>query len=108
MGYLYILYGFLILVAIGIILGVVLVFASKKFKVEEDPRIDAVEKMLPGANCGACGFPGCRGLAEGLVSGEVKKCSTCKVGKKDKHFDLIIEYMKAHPDKDGKTNVPTL
>ena len=51
--------------------------ASKKLYVYEDPRIDQVEDMLPHANCGACGFPGCRPFAEALVSGQVLpgKCS---------------------------------
>jgi Na+-translocating ferredoxin:NAD+ oxidoreductase RNF subunit RnfB len=39
--------------------------------VEEDPRIDLVEEMLPHANCGACGVPGCRQFAEALVQGDV-------------------------------------
>jgi Na+-translocating ferredoxin:NAD+ oxidoreductase RNF subunit RnfB len=47
----------------------VLGLANRFLKVEEDPRIDAVEEMLPGSNCGACGEPGCRGLAEKIVSG---------------------------------------
>jgi len=53
--------------------------AQKKFKVKEDPRIDAVEEALPGANCGGCGFPGCRALAESIVAGESKPDS-CPVG----------------------------
>lgn len=52
-------------------LAVMLVLANKKFYVYEDPRIDKVEEMLPYANCGACGFPGCRPFAEALVSGSV-------------------------------------
>lgn len=44
-----------------------LVLANRKLHVEEDPRIDVVEGMLPLVNCGACGFPGCRPFAEALV-----------------------------------------
>ncbi len=51
-------------------LATLLVLANRKLHVEEDPRIDAVEEMLPGTNCGACGFPGCRPLAEALIAGE--------------------------------------
>ena len=43
-----------------VILATALVLANKKLYVYEDPRIDVVEEMLPHANCGACGFPGCR------------------------------------------------
>jgi len=54
-----------------IILASLLVLANKKLYVEEDPRIDIVEDMLPLANCGACGVPGCRQFAVALVQGEV-------------------------------------
>ena len=47
--------------------GVVLAIANRYLKVEEDPRIDRVEEMLPGSNCGACGQPGCRGFAEAVI-----------------------------------------
>jgi RnfABCDGE-type electron transport complex B subunit len=65
-----------IVIAGGIMLGlagffgVVLAVANRWLKVEEDPRIDNVESMLPGTNCGACGQPGCRGFAEALIGGE--------------------------------------
>ncbi|MBK9737243.1 MAG: RnfABCDGE type electron transport complex subunit B [Saprospiraceae bacterium] len=64
--------GLLTLVLAGLI-----AIANKKLYVYEDPRIDQVEDMLPHANCGACGFPGCRPFAEALVSGQVLpgKCS---------------------------------
>ncbi len=73
----------LILTAVGTIgaltlaLASMLVLADRKLHVEEDPRIDIVEEMLPHANCGACGFPGCRPFAEALVQGEALpgKCS---------------------------------
>ena len=52
------------------ILATMLILANRKLYVEEDPRIDAVEDMLPHSNCGACGFPGCRPFAEALVGAE--------------------------------------
>ena len=55
---------------LGVVLAVVLYFVAQKFKVEEDPRIDEVEKMLPGANCGGCGFAGCRAMSEALVKND--------------------------------------
>ncbi len=54
-----------------LVLVLMLILANKKLYVYEDPRIDAVEDMLPHANCGACGFPGCRPFAEALVSEKV-------------------------------------
>jgi Na+-translocating ferredoxin:NAD+ oxidoreductase RNF subunit RnfB len=55
--------------SLTLILALMLILANKKLYVYEDPRIDTVEDMLPHANCGACGFPGCRPFAESLVSG---------------------------------------
>jgi RnfABCDGE-type electron transport complex B subunit len=54
-----------------LLLATMLVIANKKLHVEEDPRIDVLEEMLPNANCGACGQPGCRAFAEALAKGEV-------------------------------------
>lgn len=95
-----------ILLVIGIVLGVALTAAEKVFHVEEDPRIKDVEKMLPNANCGACGFAGCHDFAESIVKGESKKVSQCKAGKKEKNYDPIVAYMQEHPDKDGTLHVP--
>lgn len=97
-----------VLLGLGIVIGILLVVAEKFLHVEEDPRIAEVEKLLPNANCGNCGYAGCHDLAEALVKGEEKKVSKCVVGKKDKTYDPIIDYLKNHPDKDGNTNVPTI
>jgi Na+-translocating ferredoxin:NAD+ oxidoreductase subunit B len=59
----------LFMTLLGGLLSMGLATASRAFHVEEDPRIDDVEEMLPGANCGACGKAGCRAFAEALVSG---------------------------------------
>jgi Na+-translocating ferredoxin:NAD+ oxidoreductase RNF subunit RnfB len=63
--------------ALSLLLVTLLVLAHRKLHVDEDPRIDEVEQMLPHANCGACGFPGCRPFAEALVTGKASpgKCS---------------------------------
>jgi Na+-translocating ferredoxin:NAD+ oxidoreductase subunit B len=64
-----------------LILALMLILANKKLYVYEDPRIDVVEDLLPHANCGACGFPGCRPFAEALVSESVLpgKCTVSSV-----------------------------
>jgi len=62
----------MVLGLLGFLLGAGLGIASKKFAVEKDPRFDAILGILPGANCGACGFPGCAGYAEALLAGKVK------------------------------------
>ncbi|OCL25277.1 RnfABCDGE type electron transport complex subunit B [Orenia metallireducens] len=59
-----------------------LAYSSVKFKVEEDPRKGEIEKALPGANCGACGYPGCASFAEAVVKGETV-CDGCPVGGPD-------------------------
>ena len=63
----FILIAVIVLGAIGLIAAIVLFAASKKFAVYEDPRIAQVNEVLPGANCGGCGFPGCSGMADALV-----------------------------------------
>lgn len=60
-------YAIFSLSAIGTVSAIILYFIAQKFKVEEDPRIDEVEEALPAANCGGCGYPGCRNFAEACV-----------------------------------------
>ena len=96
------LYVVLTLGLLGLILGFGLAYAAEKFKVEVDERVEAVTELLPGYNCGACGYPGCSGFGEAIINGEVEKLSNCKPGK-DEHYDAIIEYLKAHPNSDGIT-----
>ncbi|MCQ2606474.1 MAG: RnfABCDGE type electron transport complex subunit B [Bacteroidales bacterium] len=70
----------LLLCAIGILAGLALYFVAKKFKTEENPLYDEVESMLPGANCGGCGYPGCRKLAEKMVDSPTLEGLYCSVG----------------------------
>ena len=67
-----------ILGAVGLFFGIAIALANRKLRVWEDPRIDVVTGMLPGANCGACGVPGCRAFAELAVAGS-KKPADCNV-----------------------------
>jgi electron transport complex protein RnfB len=60
-----------ILGGVGLTFGTLIAVAHLKLKVWEDPRIDAITDILPGANCGACGFAGCRAFAERVIGGEV-------------------------------------
>ncbi len=60
--------------------AVILYYISQKFRVYEDPRIDEVQEILPAANCGGCGFPGCRNFAEALVKAESFEGLNCPVG----------------------------
>lgn len=78
-----ILFTIVTLVAIGATAAVILYFVAQKFKVFEDPRIDEVEASLPAANCGGCGFPGCRNFAETLVKSDTWDGLFCPVGGND-------------------------
>lgn len=64
---------------IGLIFGIVLGIAAKKFAVPVDERVEAVRECLPGANCGGCGFAGCDAMAKAIVNGEslVNGCPVC-------------------------------
>jgi len=75
-----ILVSILTLVVIGALSAIILFFVSKKFHVFEDPRIDEVEAALPAANCGGCGFPGCRGFANACVKADTLDGLLCPVG----------------------------
>ena len=68
---------------LGLILALILYLVAQKFKVEEDPRIDDVEAILPGANCGGCGYAGCRAFAEGCVKADNLDSLYCPVGGND-------------------------
>ncbi len=65
----FILTSIIVLATIALVAAVLLYAAAKRFAVEEDPRIAQVQSLLPGANCGGCGFAGCAGLAGALVAG---------------------------------------
>jgi len=74
------LYSLIILVSLGVLSAVLLYFVAQKFKVIEDPRIDEIAELLPGANCGGCGFAGCRSLAESIVKTESLEGKNCPPG----------------------------
>ena len=74
------LFTIITLSTMGLVAAVILYFVAQKFKVFEDPRIDEVEDVLPSANCGGCGFPGCRNFAEALVKADSFDDLYCPVG----------------------------
>lgn len=76
-------YTVLVISVIGIISALILYYVSQKFKVFEDPRIDLVEAILPAANCGGCGFAGCRAFAEACVNANDLTDLFCTVGGND-------------------------
>ena len=97
-----------ILIAVAIVLGIaalmglLLAVADKFLFVAVDERVETVTAMLPNANCGGCGYPGCAGLAEALVEGKVKKISTCRPSKPEARQN-IKDYLANTPGPNGET-----
>ena len=91
----------IMMLILGAILGLGLGIADSKLKVEVDERVEHVTGMLPGYNCGGCGYPGCSGFAEGMVSGEADHWP-CKPSKPDQKA-AIIQYLEETPGPDGNT-----
>jgi len=96
-----IIYTILTLGLIGVLSAIVLYFVAQKFKVFEDPRIDQVEASLPGANCGGCGYAGCRAFADTCVSKGELTDLFCPVGGNDTMANVAailgIEAIKQDP-----------
>ena len=86
-----IIYPILVLGGLGLLFGVLLSIASKAFAVKVDPKIGEVLDALPGANCGACGFPGCEGLATAIAEGRAP-VNSCPIGGQ-KVADKVAEIM---------------
>ncbi|MEW6002896.1 MAG: RnfABCDGE type electron transport complex subunit B, partial [Nitrospirota bacterium] len=74
-------FTFLFLGGLGVVFGIALAFAAQKFAVKVDPKIEKVRDVLPGANCGACGFAGCMGYAEAVVAKPEVASNLCAPGK---------------------------
>ena len=72
----------LTMAALGLLFAAGLAVAYNKLKVEEDPKIEKINEALPQANCGACGFSGCRAFAEAVVKGKAES-NGCPVGGND-------------------------
>lgn len=85
---------------LGLVLAVVLAIANRKLFVQEDPRIDEVEEMLPGTNCGACGSPGCRAFAEACVAGQANP-SKCTVSSREM-VEFIAGYLGVEASQSEK------
>ena len=71
--------GVLVMGGLGMVVGLGLALASKIFYVWVDPKIEAIEEALPGANCGGCGLPGCSANAAAIVAGKAS-ASSCVAG----------------------------
>ncbi len=79
--------GAVVLGGLGFVLGFLILLVDKYFHVVEDPSIDEVVELLPRYNCGACGYPGCREMAIGLLAKEAKG-EQCKPIKQEALVEL--------------------
>lgn len=94
------LWGILIFIVLGAFFGLILGIADKMFTVHEDPRLDELTDLLPGINCGTCGYPGCKEMAQGMLKGEVPFVSQCRPSRPNARKS-IKEYLDTHPDEAG-------
>ncbi len=74
-------HSLIVLAALGTVFGVALALIAARFVVKVDPRVEQVRDVLPGANCGACGFGGCMGYAEAVVGNPDVAVNMCAPGK---------------------------
>ncbi|MGL4364737.1 MAG: RnfABCDGE type electron transport complex subunit B [Bacteroidales bacterium] len=95
----------LLLTAMGIILALILYAVAQKFKVDEDPRIDEVEVALPSANCGGCGYAGCRAFAIATVKSSDLSNLFCPVGGNECMANIAQILGKTIEEKDPKVAV---
>ncbi|MBD3649592.1 MAG: RnfABCDGE type electron transport complex subunit B [Pseudomonadales bacterium] len=89
-----------IMTGIGLFFGVIIAVSSRLLKVDEDPRIEGTNELLPGTNCGACGEPGCLAFAEKVVNGDVPP-SKCTVST-DEDIEAIADYLQVDAGEQEK------
>ena len=84
----------------GLFIGIFLGLADKKLTVKVDEKEEAILGVLPGNNCGGCGYPGCSGLAAALIGKETDtvSCKPCKADRKKE----IVDYLNLTPGPDGE------
>ncbi|MCG7495907.1 electron transport complex subunit RsxB [Vibrio sp. Of7-15] len=84
------------------IFGLILGFASVRFKVEADPIVDQIDTILPQTQCGQCGYPGCRPYAEAIANGDdINKCPPGGQATIEKLADLMgVEVQESAHDED--------
>lgn len=106
----------IILSIIGLVSGLFLAISAVVFRVEKPEQLEKIEELMPGANCGACGFPGCSGLAEAIYKGEadISKCPVASSEQRESIFAIMgktagaevvpkIAYIKCLGMKDEET-----
>ena len=98
-----IIFAVLVLGAIAIVFGLILSVAAKVFEVKVDERLPKIQECLAGANCGGCGFAGCRGMADALVKREDISELFCPVGGAEVMKQCAAYLGKTAPEKEAQT-----
>ncbi|HSM05060.1 MAG TPA: RnfABCDGE type electron transport complex subunit B [Longimicrobiales bacterium] len=80
-----------ILGGVGVAFGGLIALANARLRVEEDPRLDDLTDLLPGANCGACGYAGCRAFAEAVIQGRTPPATCTVMGEAER--EDVAEYL---------------
>ena len=90
----------IVFAVLSAVLGILIGIFAKLFAVDDDPRNETILTMLPNANCGGCGYPGCKGLADAIVTDGVDpaKCRPCKA----ERIEEIKKYLKEHTGPNGE------
>ena len=86
--------------SLSIGLALILSIASVALHVDEDPRLQDVVDMLPNQNCGLCGNPGCKAMAQSVLN-EDSRLSQCKPGDQEMR-ESIRDFLSEHPDEAGE------
>jgi len=94
-----------IMLVLGAFLGLALAIAAKFFYVKVDERIEIVKMLLPGYDCGGCGYTGCAGFAEALCNRKTDNVNLCRPSKLEGK-QAIVDYLNKTPDNEG--NVVTI
>ncbi|MFA5676671.1 MAG: RnfABCDGE type electron transport complex subunit B [Christensenellales bacterium] len=82
---------------LGLVLGFGLAIAAKLLVVKTDPNIEMIRELLPGANCGSCGYPGCDGFAKALASGQAQVTQCCPLSRENLEAIAKILCVNAQP-----------
>ena len=91
MNYTSLLYAILSMGGLGLFFSIAISIANKKLHVEEDPKIGLIADLLPGANCGSCGYAGCANFAENLTTGKAQlpSCPVCGADEAAKIAEIL-------------------
>lgn len=92
----------LMMLILGLTMGLMLAVAAQLFYVKVDERIAEVRKLLPGYDCGGCGYSGCSAFAEALCTRKSDNVKLCRPSKPEGR-KAIVDYLAATPDAEGHT-----